>query len=313
MRQRGSRARRQASPGVPGQGPLRSGLERCQSELLETGDLRLREGLEGEVCECGSPPKSEGIPKRQRSAFRLTARELPPAALQQPSKRACIEPFRRNAQHVARGLREQELFAGSVGKESLQPREIDVQDRVDRLWCSISPEPLDESLARDRLIRMDDEEAEERALFRTPSGSPCWPRMTSRPEDAKVEIQLPVRASWYGARSANRSVPVRLLDVFVSFSRCFPGLDRRCVRILRSLDPLGGPILVSLVLALALVPSATAYEVPSKLNEIAHVYSLGVGEVCCPSRGRGSGLGVVVWLGVHQRSRRLHGARPSRM
>jgi hypothetical protein len=56
------------------------------------------------------------------------------------------------------------------------------------------------------------------------------------------------------------------------------------VRILRSLDPLGGPILVSLVLALALVPSATAYEVPSKLNEVAHVYSLGVGEVRCPSR-----------------------------
>jgi hypothetical protein len=56
------------------------------------------------------------------------------------------------------------------------------------------------------------------------------------------------------------------------------------VRILWSLDPLGGPILVSFVLALALVPSATAYEVPSKLNEVAHVYSLGVGEVRCPSR-----------------------------
>jgi hypothetical protein len=56
------------------------------------------------------------------------------------------------------------------------------------------------------------------------------------------------------------------------------------VRILRSLDPLGGPILVSLVLALALVPSAIAYEVPSRLNDVAHVYSLGVGEVRCPSR-----------------------------
>jgi hypothetical protein len=55
------------------------------------------------------------------------------------------------------------------------------------------------------------------------------------------------------------------------------------VRILRSLDPLGGTILVS-VLALTLVPSATAYDVPSKLNEVAHVYSLGVGEVRCPSR-----------------------------
>ena len=47
---------------------------------------------------------------------------------------------------------------------------------------------------------------------------------------------------------------------------------------------MGGPILVSLVVALALVPSTTAYELPSKLNEVAHVYSLGAGEVRCPSR-----------------------------
>ena len=48
--------------------------------------------------------------------------------------------------------------------------------------------------------------------------------------------------------------------------------------------PHAGPILLSLVVALVLVPNATAYEVPSKLNEVTHVYSLGVGEVRCPSR-----------------------------
>lgn len=45
-----------------------------------------------------------------------------------------------------------------------------------------------------------------------------------------------------------------------------------------------GPLLLSLVVVLVLVPSATAYEVPSRLNEVAHVYSLGTGEVRCPSR-----------------------------
>lgn len=45
-----------------------------------------------------------------------------------------------------------------------------------------------------------------------------------------------------------------------------------------------GPILLSLLVAVALAPSATAYEVPSKLNEVARIYSLGVGEVRCPSR-----------------------------
>jgi len=56
------------------------------------------------------------------------------------------------------------------------------------------------------------------------------------------------------------------------------------VRILRSLESAGGLILLALVVALVLVPGAAAYEVPSKLNEVAHVYSLGVGEVRCPSR-----------------------------
>ena len=56
------------------------------------------------------------------------------------------------------------------------------------------------------------------------------------------------------------------------------------MRNLRSLEFSGRPILLALVVALVLVPGAAAYEVPSKLNEVAHVYSLGVGEVRCPSR-----------------------------
>ena len=52
----------------------------------------------------------------------------------------------------------------------------------------------------------------------------------------------------------------------------------------QSLDPFVGPFLLSLVVALVLVPSAAAYEVPGTLNEVAHVYSLGVGEIRCPSR-----------------------------
>lgn len=56
------------------------------------------------------------------------------------------------------------------------------------------------------------------------------------------------------------------------------------MRVLRSLDPLGKPILMSLVVALVLVPGTGAYEAPSGLNEVAHVLSLGVGEVRCRSR-----------------------------
>lgn len=47
---------------------------------------------------------------------------------------------------------------------------------------------------------------------------------------------------------------------------------------------MGAPVLLSLVLVLALTPSAAAYQVASTLNEAARVYSMGAGEVRCPSR-----------------------------
>jgi hypothetical protein len=56
------------------------------------------------------------------------------------------------------------------------------------------------------------------------------------------------------------------------------------VRILRSLELSGGPILLAVIATLLLVPGAAAYEVPGKLNEVAHVHSQGVGEVRCPSQ-----------------------------
>jgi hypothetical protein len=56
------------------------------------------------------------------------------------------------------------------------------------------------------------------------------------------------------------------------------------MRILRSLESSGRRILLAIVVALVLVPSVAAYELPSTLNEVAHVYSLGAGEVRCPSQ-----------------------------
>ena len=142
-------------------------LERCQPELLQAGDLGPGEGLEGEVCERRSPPECKGIAKRRRCLLWVAARELLPPEFEQRLEAACVQAFGRYAQHVARCLFEQQLFAGSAGKESPQPREIDAQDRVDRLWGRIPPELLDQSLARDGLVRVQEQKAEERALFRT--------------------------------------------------------------------------------------------------------------------------------------------------
>lgn len=56
------------------------------------------------------------------------------------------------------------------------------------------------------------------------------------------------------------------------------------MRGLRHIARTGRAALPPLVVVLTLVPSASGYEIPGKLNEVARVYSLGVGEIRCPSR-----------------------------
>ena len=46
----------------------------------------------------------------------------------------------------------------------------------------------------------------------------------------------------------------------------------------------GCGLVLAAMCALLLAPAASAYDVPPRLNEVARVYSLGVGEVRCPSQ-----------------------------
>jgi hypothetical protein len=111
---------------------------------------------------------------------------------------------------------QQELLAASAGKESPQPREIDAQDRIDSPWGSVSPKLLDESLARDGLVRMHEKKAEERALFRTTEREYLLgPDDFDRPEDAKLEIRMPLRGAMVRPSFCER---VRLVPVCSVYS-----------------------------------------------------------------------------------------------
>jgi len=115
------------------------------------------------------------------------------------------------------------MLAAVVCQDSPQPREIDAQDRVDRSRSRVAPELLDQSLARDGLVRVQEEKAEERALSRTTERecSPA-PGDLEWPEDAELEIRMPLRRSI--VRPPFREYEhrrIRLLDVFVAYSRCF--------------------------------------------------------------------------------------------
>jgi hypothetical protein len=81
-------------------------------------------------------------------------------------------------------------------------------------------------LARDGLVRVHEEKAEERALFRAPKRE-CLlaPDDFKRPEDAKLEIRVPLRGSMVRPPFCEwERAHARLFDVFVAFScRFLPG------------------------------------------------------------------------------------------
>jgi hypothetical protein len=76
-----------------------------------------------------------------------------------------------------------------------------------------------------------------------------------------------LRLIWEPRALASRSVILRRLLLVVRSGRLADAgpascaaLEGSCVRVLRSLDPSGRPILLALAVALVLVPSAAAYE-----------------------------------------------------
>ena len=142
-------------------------LDRGQAELFQTRYLALGKGLEREICECGSAPECERITKRHGRACGLAARELLPTRFEESLEAARVESLWRNMQHVPRRLGEQGLLTVSADKQTPQPGEIDVEDRADRLRRPVGPELLDQSFARDGLVRVQQQKAEERALPRT--------------------------------------------------------------------------------------------------------------------------------------------------
>ena len=198
-------------------------LDRALSELLQTRYLGLGERLEREVSKCIATPECERITKRHGCACGLAARELLPTRFEESLKAARVERLWRNMQHVPRRLGEQGLLAVSGGEQTPQPGEIDVQDRVDRLRRPVGPELLDQSFARDGLVRVQQQNAEERALPRTADRE--WPLSLDdfkRSEDAELEIRTRLRWSMVRPSSLRMGAsPARLLDVCLAFRRCF--------------------------------------------------------------------------------------------
>jgi hypothetical protein len=110
--------------------------------------------------------------------------------LEQRFETARIEAFGRDAQDVARCPGREKLVVGPVGEQASELRHVAVQDGVHRRRGVVAPELLDEPLARDDLVRVQDKKGEQRALLRAAERQRAL-RLCGleRPEDLEVETR----------------------------------------------------------------------------------------------------------------------------
>jgi hypothetical protein len=86
--------------------------------------------------------------------------ELSPALLEKNLEMVCVELLGPNVQHIAGRLRLEQLVAVAVHEQAPQPREIGAEYSADRCRSCLSPELVDQPIARDDRIGVQEEEAE---------------------------------------------------------------------------------------------------------------------------------------------------------
>ena len=145
-------------------------LERAQPQLVEAGDLGLREVVVGEVGEGLSPPKLERVPKHRICSFRIADHEAPSSLIEQTPEPVGVELVGVDEQEVATAGRSQ-ARAGPVtvrcAERAPQARDLNLNalDRGGRRL--FSPERVDQAVDRDHLIGPKQEKGNDDSLLAT--------------------------------------------------------------------------------------------------------------------------------------------------
>ena len=139
-------------------------LQRPEVQLLEPGDLLLGERVVGELDERWAAPEGETLAQRRRCPVGIARRELVAARVEQLPKAVEVELAGLDAEEVAVVAGKQDAFAGAVQGLS-QPRDVHLDDLRGARRLLVRPELVDEVVARDDLVRVDEEQGEDTALL----------------------------------------------------------------------------------------------------------------------------------------------------
>ena len=160
-------------------------LQGVQTELLEPTDLGLRPRVEGEVEERRSTPEREGLPQLPRRGRRVGPSRLGHEALEAVR----VEAAGLDAKLVSRRPRRDR----AVAKRATELGDVRLQDLRRRGRRLLGPESLDQPVARDLLVRVEQQDREQRSWLRCAQRDGiAFGDSFERPEDAELHLRQSV-------------------------------------------------------------------------------------------------------------------------
>jgi hypothetical protein len=138
-------------------------LERDQPPLLQPLGLALRKRLVEDVCQRGATPKRERGAQRLGRFAGLALRKLCTSFHEEPFESVEVELVGLDVQHIAGGAPRE----APVSEGLAQTRDVVVEGVRGRRRRPLAPQAVDQAVAGDDLVRVQQQDGEERTLLRT--------------------------------------------------------------------------------------------------------------------------------------------------
>jgi hypothetical protein len=166
-------------------------LVRDQALLIEPGGFGARPRLAAEVAQCRAAPHGERLAQRLCGAVGLTGGEGAPAVVEEALEAGRVDRLVREHELVGMLARAQRI---ARGQRPAQLRDEVVHDLRRGRRCVTGPELLDDPIAGNRVVALQDEQGEQGALAASAEGhrAPIVEHF-QRTEDADVHV-APERA-----------------------------------------------------------------------------------------------------------------------
>ncbi len=137
-------------------------LEREQPPFLEPPGLLSRERLVQEVCESRPPPEADRVPKHRGCAIEVPVSRCSPRPLHKRTEPIDVELPGTDTHEVARCTPLDPLCS----QQRPKPRDVGVERTLRRRRRLRTPHPVDETIPRHDLVRVQQQHREQRPLLR---------------------------------------------------------------------------------------------------------------------------------------------------